>query len=754
MQLQHPMAVPHISVQIIGRSQGRSAVAAAAYRSAERLVDERLGRTSDFSRKQGVVHTEILAPEGAPVWVHNRATLWNRVEAAENRRDAQVAREVQVALPRELAFDKQLALVRGYVQEHFVSAGMVADVAVHMDNPKNPHAHVMLTTRGLNAEGTGFGPKVRAWNAKAQLLGWREGWALSVNRALERDGHDNRIDHRSYVDQGIDLEPTPKLGIGTAHGGHDGRDCIAERLAAHDATVRRNGEAIFIDPEIALTGITHQRATFTRADMGRYLHTYTANAEQFQACLDAVMASPSLVRLETESHGARFTTQEMLQAERTLVDTAHRLVKKPLSHAHAVDMRHTSAAVAGLAREPRQAVGYVVGTDDIALVEGYAGAGKSTMLRAAKQAWDAGGYRVLGAALSGKAAEGLEVSAGIASRSLASWEYGWKQGHDTLGPKDIFVIDEAGLVGTRQMQRVLSAVEDAGAKVVMVGDSQQLQAIEAGAPFRCLTMEVGRFAMTNIQRQQDPAQREASLEFARGYGAQGLDYYAKAGCVTAHADGEAAMAALVDGWDQHRKAQPEDSHIMLAFRRVEVAALNAAARDRRVEAGEMGAAHSVATAAGDRDFAIGDRLYFLRNDRGLGVKNGTLGTLEDVQGTTLQVCLDGPEMRRVAFDTADYNHLDYGYAATVHKAQGVTVDQAHVLASSHFDRHVGYVAMTRHRDNVQLHYSQQDFASVYDLSQAFERARPKDMALDYAVAEARNQAQADDLRERERAAVA
>lgn len=202
------MAIYHLSAKVIGRSGGRSSVAAAAYRSGERLRDARQDREHDYTRKGGVVHTEILAPESAPDWMRDRDQLWNAVEAIERRKDAQLAREIEVALPRELDRGARLELLRGFVQREFVDRGMIADMAVHegkaRDGQSQPHAHVMLTMRELT--GDGFGKKDRSWNAPDLLVGWREAWAREANTALERAGRSERIDHRSLDAQRAEAE--------------------------------------------------------------------------------------------------------------------------------------------------------------------------------------------------------------------------------------------------------------------------------------------------------------------------------------------------------------------------------------------------------------------------------------------------------------------------------------------------------------------------------------------------------------------
>jgi len=193
------MAIYRLSVKNISRSSGRSSVAASAYRTAERMVDLRQGLTHDYSHRGGVLHTEILLPENAPDWMHNRSDLWNAVEAIEKRKDARLTREVVLSLPHELTPGGRRELVRAFAQDQFVNRGMVADIAIHAPgaegDERNHHAHIMLTTRSI--EGDGFGGKDRSWNDKALLETWREAWGHHTNRTLEREGINARVDHRS-----------------------------------------------------------------------------------------------------------------------------------------------------------------------------------------------------------------------------------------------------------------------------------------------------------------------------------------------------------------------------------------------------------------------------------------------------------------------------------------------------------------------------------------------------------------------------
>ena len=195
------MAIYHLSVRIIQRSNGRGVVAAAAYRAGQCLQDEQSGITHDFTRKRGVEHSEILAPNGAPNWVYGRSVLWNTIERIERRRDSQLAREVELGLPIELNSVSQLALLREYVRREFVERGMVADFSIHRDDSNNPHAHVLLSMRALTP--TVFGVKQRVWKERSALMGWRRGWEEVTNVHLARAGLAARIDHRTLQAQGL-----------------------------------------------------------------------------------------------------------------------------------------------------------------------------------------------------------------------------------------------------------------------------------------------------------------------------------------------------------------------------------------------------------------------------------------------------------------------------------------------------------------------------------------------------------------------
>lgn len=740
------------------RGQGRNVVAAAAYRHRTSMYNRRDGSDFKFRADHHLVHAEMALPEQLPSWVSAlspvpaRASeeIWNRVEESEKRVDGQLAREFVVALPKELSQEQNIALMRDYVKSAFTDRGMIADWVYH-DNDGNPHVHVMTTLRPLSEDGFGAkkvavlndagevvrdGDKIRYTNwggGVDDLKEWRTLWADTANRHLIEAGISVRIDHRSYEDMGLTLTGTTHLGpIANAIRLKTGQ---ADKTLQFDAVRQKNAALIEQDPEQVLKIITAERSVFTEQDIAKTLFRFFDDPQKFQNVMAEVKALPSLAVLvdtiQDPKTGAELTkrfysTHEMVETERKMADAARRMF---VNEEYRVSGFHTEAALAKkpfLAEEQKQAVRHINSSERIAAVIGFAGSGKSTMLDAAREAWEAGGYRVIGGALAGKAAEELEKSSGIKSRTLASWELSWSKGREQLKKGDVLVIDEAGMVASRQLSRIIQEADEKGAKVILVGDAMQLQPIEAGAAFRSLCERIGYVELEGIRRQNDEWAREASIQFARGKVAEALGAYDNRGAVKFTDTAESACAAIVQDWMAARK---DGTSLILAQKNKDVYAINQGVRASLMEAGELEAGQSFQTARGTREFAAGDRVLFLQNDSELGVKNGMLGTVKAIGQGKIEVDLDIG--RNVMIEQQRYQHVDHGYAATIHKSQGTTVDRTFVLASRGMDQHLSYVAMSRHRKAATLYATKEDFKDFKSLAWSLGRSGKKETTLDY-----------------------
>ncbi|KVK59234.1 conjugal transfer protein TraA [Agrobacterium sp. TS43] len=777
------LAIMFVRAQVISRGAGRSIVSAAAYRHRARMMDEQAG--TSFSYQGGaseLVHEELALPDQIPAWLNTAVNgktvaaaseaLWNAVDAFETRADAQLARELIIALPEELTRAENIALVREFVTDSLTSKGMVADWVFH-DKDGNPHIHLMTTLRPLTEEG--FGPKkvavlgedgeplrvvtpdrpngkivYKIWAGdKETMKAWKIAWAGTANRHLALAGHDIRFDGRSYAEQGLD-------GIAQKHLGPEkaalARKGIEMYFAPADLARRQEmADRLLAEPELLLKQLANERSTFDERDIAKALHRYVDDPTDFANIRARLMTSDDLVLLKPQriddqsgkvAEPAVFTTREILRIEFDMAQSAEVLSKRTgfgvadAKIAAAVRQVETADPEKPFKLDAEQvdAVRHVTGENAVAAVVGLAGAGKSTLLAAARVAWERDDRRVFGAALAGKAAEGLEDSSGIKSRTLASWELAWANGRDLVGRGNVFVIDEAGMVSSQQMARVLKVLEEAGAKAVLVGDAMQLQPIQAGAAFRAISDRIGFTELAGVRRQREEWAREASRLFARGEVEKGLDAYAAHGRLVESETRDEIIGRMVSDWADARRSLVQasrdqengprlrgDELLVLAHTNDDVRKLNEALRKVMMDDGALTGAREFHTARGMREFAAGDRIIFLENARFLEprasrlgpqyVKNGMLGTIvatgDKRAGPLLSVRLDNG--RDVVISEDSYRNIDHGYAATIHKSQGATVDRTFVLATGMMDQHLTYVSMTRHRERVDLYAAKEDF---------------------------------------------
>ena len=476
-----------------------------------------------------------------------------------------------------------------------------------------------------------------------------------------------------------------------------------------------SAEQIRSVPERILDVITDKDASFSRNDIVRKLAEYIDDPAKLRIACDEVLSSNELVKL-SDTPKQLYSTREMERLHASLNAQAKSMARQ---RTHNVGSRTIRAAIhhqntklqkavgANLSDEQCQAINHVLDDNQLSAVVGFAGSGKSTMLAAANDAWTKQGYRVLGAALSGKAADGLQEASGIASRTLSSFETSWNNGFNQLQCGDVLVIDEAGMVGTRQMLRFIKETRLRGAKLVLVGDPEQLQPINAGTPFRDVLEQIGKAELTEIRRQKEDWQRQATRDFAQNKMAAALKAYADRGAVEQHDTKSDAITALMQDYMADFELRGASaSRLALAYRRKDVHALNQAIRKARKSGGELGDEMLFKTNHGPRALAVGDRIIFTKNDTDLGLKNGTLGTVGEFDESSLTVLLDGSgqgQTRRLSFSPKQYASIDHGYATTIHKSQGATVDNAFVLSSGKMDRHLTYVAMSRHRDTAKIY---------------------------------------------------
>jgi Ti-type conjugative transfer relaxase TraA len=494
------LAIYHLTAKVISRARGQSITAAAAYRSGSALRDERYGLTHNYTRNRKAAHAEIMSPEGAPAWVHDRETLWNRVEAGEHRKDSQLARALDIGLPVELSEPESVALVRDYIAQEFVSKGMIADFCIRRNDADNPYAQILLTLR--EATPSGFGPKMRHWNRKSNLLEWRSAWAERANQHLARAGHVARIDHRTLEAQQSELTPGRNVGVERGRqGGQTLPGHLKERIAERQRIAQENGAMILEDPTVALRALSRQRPIFTRQELVQFLKPRTGGPEQLDAVLAAIMESGELVALTLDGASpARFTSRDLLEAEKSLMKRVatmaarrgHGALQPNGPSSNGLSQPQLPGPAQELTDEQRRAFDYLVGEGDIKAVAAAAGNDKGALLAAVREVWGLQGFTVIGAALSRIAVESLQASSGIQSQTLESLELDWQDGRAPLTLHHVLVVDGAEMIGLKQLERLVAVVDKARGKVVLIGDSHQLEAMGATSPLQDILDQAAR----------------------------------------------------------------------------------------------------------------------------------------------------------------------------------------------------------------------------------------------------------------------
>lgn len=458
--------------------------------------------------------------------------------------------------------------------------------------------------------------------------------------------------------------------------------------------------------EAAVARLTDRQSHFGLADLVRHaMEEAPGRGLDAASVLRGVESAirEVLVGLGRSRGEERFTTKEMLEVEARLLDQVER---SRTTRDHVVPAPSATEVLAQrpqLTNEQAAAVRHVSERPGaVQVLSGLAGTGKTSVLGCARDVWERHGLVVLGAALSGKAALGLQEGSGIPSATIHRTLLDIGRGRLTITPGTVLVVDEAGMVGTRQMERLVEAVVTEGrGKLVLVGDAKQLQPVEAGGPFAAIAGRLGQAELTHITRQRSAWARRAVRDLAFGNSALALEAFAERGLLVVADDNDLARASLLGDWHRLGGVTRPKDHLILAGTNAEVRLLNRLAQAERLGQGLLGAESVL---VGAERFHAGDRILFTRNWGPLGVKNGQLGEVVGVDPAerALSVRLDGGRVVLVA--ASEYEHLRLGYAVTVYKSQGMTVENAYALVGGpSCDRELTYVQASRSRGETRLY---------------------------------------------------
>lgn len=761
------MSIGFASYRKLRRALGDAATRTSPYIDRSRLRDARTGEIHDYSGKEDVAWRAVLLPAGAPARFADAGVLWNAAEAAERRRDAQVASELILALPAEAEVSDadRIALACAFAEAQFVKKGLAVQVAIHAPKDKdrddaNWHAHLLITTRRLGPKalrpGAGgfdllkardLDPVVKRIGGQAQVVEatpWGELWRAHQNRYFAAQGYQTRVDPEGLV---------PQVHIGPRRTWHRKPEIVALNRACQAA----NREATH-DVAQVLDKLTRNNATFTGRELDRLLARQLGGAvDEIEAVRAMVMASPELVVLDDPATpSGRYSTRSVRGEEQAALAAAYALSARRTGAARAASVQAATAGK-GLRPDQQAAFDHATGAGHLKLIAGRAGTGKSYTLAAIRAAYEADGRRVIGLAPTHAVAKDMKADGFAQAATVHAALFGLKNGRMRWGPDSVVIVDEAAMLGTPVLAALLAAADQAGAKLVLTGDDRQLPSIERGGMFAELLARHVSAEITEVVRQKAGWQRQAARDLAAYRFDQAVDAFEQAGAIHWRDTQADALEALVAAWAEDRAAWraahpkgPDERCFVFAYTNADVDALNAKLRavcraqgglkgpDLRFDVcyqapdpGEAEELHRVA-------FAVGDRIQFTRTDKAAGLVNGDVATithLDAATGTIRAVVGDGGGPgREVSWSVQAFNGFRHGYAGTIYKGQGKTFERTYLLHSRHWTAAPAYVALTRQRKAAAIFVSRATAADTRQLARQMARTEERSASLAWATA--------------------
>jgi Ti-type conjugative transfer relaxase TraA len=501
---------------------------------------------------------------------------------------------------------------------------------------------------------------------------------------------------------------------------HGGVVCLRRQDAnrLRDAVAAR-------DPEAVLDAMTQQRATFTARDLDGILRKQIKVTGVRNEFFEQVMTHPNVVQLADRPGGppVKNTTKAVLETEFQVIRAAEALSRErgfevPAS-VHAAVLRSSAFETA----LPDQAAAYqhATGPEGLALIDGQSGTGKSYTLAAIREAYELSGRKVIGLAPTHKVEEKMQRDGFTHAATVHSELFALNNGRARWDANTVVMLDEAAMVDTKIMAGLTQHVRAAGAKLILTGDDRQLSSIDRGGMFGVLKERYGAAMLTEVIRQRKDDDRRASSMMAEGNFHEALAMYeAKHAIVWTRTQNE-ARAMLVKRWAADSAAAPDKTRFVFAYTNIDVAQLNADLRAVRAARGELGPDHPLPTVDGWQNFARGDRIQIIAADKNAGLENGMAGTIQEIHGTRVTLKLDGRRDNIRAFDARDFSRFRHGYAGTIYRGQGDTLDQSYLYHSEHWRSAASYVGLTRHRDSAVLFVARNTARDLRQLAKQMAR---------------------------------
>jgi Ti-type conjugative transfer relaxase TraA len=707
--------IPFAHTEIIHAAEDSSAAGMSAYIAGAVRTSSITGSRYNFSHKHPhVAHHEVMLQDVAPDRFRDAEVLWNEATTRETtidrrtrrsrfKRNAQVAKHIVLALPKEVNDAARLELTRQFIQENFTKYGVAVEFAIHRPEPNSPdnhHAHLLVTTRLLTKQG--FGNKARALNPAFATNGVGKRFVSEADFISDTWAE---LQNRFFADHGFDLRVDPKRNAPSLHVGPSWHAPDSEKLqkkADKDEAAARAMQ----DPGKVLAGITANKATFTARDLQKFVSANGVRGHERDAAVQGALAHPEIVRLHDQRGRELFTTKSVRAHEHQTLRDAYRI--KPSGPSLTSSAIFAATARHSLDPEQAAALRHLTSAPGLRIMIGRAGTGKTRTLSAAREVYLAAGYSLVQAlAPTNTAALNLKTEGFESASTIHRALHLLRKGKLHWDARTVIFLDEAGMVDSEIFGRLLSAAADAGATLIMAGDDRQLSSVQRGGMFSEFASRFNAIELRRVRRQQLDWQREASENFARGHIADGLRAYAGRGHVHWQQSLDESRVQLLADWS---RSDGSVNQFIYTSTNAEVNRINSLAQAIRLQRGEITAGTVLQTDRGPVALSAGDRLQFYANDRAAGIVNGIVGTVRSIEAHRVEVTTDFGAT--VVFDPRKFSAWGLGYCGTVYRAQGRTQLRVFALFDNPFAWNAKsvYVAMTRHKAEVRL-YASQDIAS-------------------------------------------
>ncbi len=723
------MAIQFARIEYVSRSSGGNACRKSAYNERSKIECERTGEVFNWKSKSDLSHHEIMLPEGASLKFKDSSYLWNAAENAERRKDSQVAKESVIALPDDKIITAQdrIELSRRYANTMFVSKGLAAQIDIHAphDGEKNWHAHILVTTRGFNKDGMSLAthkaretdPTIRNGYIKEEQNPGNI-WAKIQNDYFKEKGYDLEVESTGIVAQ-LHMGPVRMRGH------------LTEVVVRAELLREANEEAVKSPDEI-LKKLTEKSSVFSREDVEKLLVKFVEEEDR-TVVRNEVFSHKSIVQLyDRQSNGdtGLFTTQEVRSEEEKLLRFADKVNEVKLKTIQESVVQTVSQEKTLYSEQDKTLRHVTSNTQGIAIVQGRAGTGKSYTMNAIRETYERSGVKIIGLAPTHLVA-GDMVKEGFQSASTVhKFLFDINNGRTSVPKGSVLMVDEAAMLGNSVLVELFNVAKERDAKVVLFGDSKQLSSVERGGMFEILSKTYGSSVLKDVQRQKIDWQKTLSERLGEGAYQQAITELNKAKAIDWQQSKEESMASLINAWAENLEKYPDRNRLILANKNIDVDVLNKAVREIRLAKGEIESqGYELQTQRGKEVFSRGDRVAFTLTDKDIDVKSGSLGTISKLDEKSCVIKLDNN--KEVSFNPNQYQGLKLGYASTIYKSQGKTIEEIYVLHDKSVNQKLSYVALSRQTQELKVFVNTAETKSLNHLISQVSRDSRKISSLEF-----------------------